>query len=319
MTLVVVTVTVVLAPEAPAQPAAGVPRIGYLTPFPLTGSVIETFREGLRERGYIDGQNVRIEARSSGQQSERMAALATELVAANVDIIVAQTGGAALAAKRATTRIPIVRAGSADAVAQGLIASLARPGGNVTGFTLFTPEFVPKRIALLREALPRAMRVAALLCTDVMTNRAELSAARSTATRLGIRLEPHEYGPGRSWESLAVIMERAKPDALFMLDCVNFPFDAIAEFSLRNRIPTFSHIAALARSRGMLLSYGPDPLVTTRRAAEYVERILKGERPADLPVEQPSTFELVINLKTARSIGVTIPPTLILRASRIIE
>jgi putative tryptophan/tyrosine transport system substrate-binding protein len=317
--LVVALSIVAAVPAAgPAEPAPGLHRIGYLTPFSLNGSVIQAFREGLREFGYLEGQNILLEARSSGQDSDRFAGLAAELVAAKPDIIVAQTGTAAVALKRATTRIPIVMAGSGDAVAYGIIASLAQPGGNVTGFTLFTPELVPKRVELLREALPRAKRIAVLACPDNLTNANDLATAEATARKLGLRLEAFEYRTPASWKALAELMERSRPDGLLMLDCVNVPFQAIVDFTLRMRLPSFSPYPATV-ALGTLMAYGPDPISTTRRSAEYVDRILKGARPQDLPVQHPSKYELHINVKTARAFSLTIPTSLLARADKVVE
>jgi putative ABC transport system substrate-binding protein len=314
----IVIVAALLPVSGGAQPAPGAHRIGYLTPFALDGLVIQAFREGLRAHGYVDGENVRIVARSSGQDNSRFPALAAELVASTPALIVAQTGTAALALKRATSRIPIVMAGSADAVAFGLVTSMAKPGGNVTGFTLFTPELVPKRVELLREALPRATRIVILSCSDNPTGAADVAAAETTARKLGMRLETFEYRAPASWKLIAEALERSRPDGLLMLDCVNIPFQAVMDFTLRARLPGFSPYPALV-PLGALMAYGPDPLTTTRRAAEYVDRILKGSRPQDLPVQHPSKYELHINLKTARAFGITIPPSLLARADKVIE
>jgi putative tryptophan/tyrosine transport system substrate-binding protein len=303
---------------ARAEPAPGMHRIGYLTPFSLTGSVMDAFRAGLLDHGYVEGKNIRIEARSSDQDASRLAALAADLVSAKVDLIVAQTGQAALAAKQATSRIPIVMASSADAVAQGIIVSLAHPGSNVTGFTLISPDYVPKRVELLRETLPKATRVAVLVCSDSLTKRDELAAAEASARRFGLRVQAVEYQTPASWDAIALSMERSRPDAMFMLDCVSVPFQAIADFTLRHRIATFSPFPAVV-TLGMLLGYGPDPFVTTWRVAEYVDRVLKGAKPNDLPVQRPSTFRLAVNLKTAKALGITIPPSLLLRADQVID
>jgi len=316
--LIALLIASALPTAVSAQPAPGLHRIGYLTPFLPNGSTIAVFRQGLRDYGYVEGQNIQLEVRSSGQDSSRFAALAAELVATKPDIIVAQTGTAALALKHATARIPIVMAGSGDAVAYGIIGSLARPGGNVTGFTLFTPELVPKRVELLREVLPRAKRVAVLACPDNLTNATDLAAASATAQKLGLRLDPFEYRTPASWKAMAEIIERSRPDGLLMLDCVNIPFQDIANFTLRIRLPSFSPYPGTV-PLGTLMAYGPDPIGTTRRAAEYVDRILKGARPQDLPVQHPSKYELHINLKTARTFGLPISPSLLARADKVIE
>jgi putative tryptophan/tyrosine transport system substrate-binding protein len=316
--VVLVVVSAFLPPVGEGQPAPGFYRIGYLTPFSVKGSMIETFRDGLRAHGYVEGRNVHIEARSSGQDGSRLDALAVEIVATRPDIIVAQTGAAALALKRATTRIPIVMAGSADAVAYGIIASLAQPGGNITGFTLFTPELVPKRLELLRESLPHAKRIAVLGCPVSLTNATDLASAEATARKLGLRLEAYEYRTPASWKAMAEVMQRSRPDGLLMLDCTNIPFEDIADFTLRLRLPSFSPYPATV-AFGTFMAYGPDPFGTTRRAAEYVDRILKGARPQDLPVQHPSRYELHINLKTARTLGLTIPASVLARADHVIE
>ena len=301
-----------------AQPAAKVYRIGYLTPYPADGPGAQSFRQGLRELGYVEGRDIIIETRRAEQRPIDLEKAAAELVAARVDVLVAATGVAALAAKRVTATIPIVMAASADPVTQGIVASLARPGGNVTGMTSLMPELTPKRLEILKEALPRPKRMAALWCPDSEISHVELRHSQAAADRLQLQLEPVSYRADVSWNAIAESLRLNRPDALVIFDCPGIPIGEVVDLALKHRLPTISGFVALTRSGG-LLSYGADTLAMSRHAAVFVAKILKGAKPADLPVEQPTKFELVINLKTAKALGVTIPQTLLLRADQVIE
>jgi len=313
---------VLVAPlGAEAQQAGKVWRIGYLTPFSLRNAppAVNAFNEGLRDLGYIEGRNVVIERRSAELRHDDLPKLAAELVAAKVDIIVAATGMTALAVKRVTSTVPVVMAGSADAAAQGIVDSLQRPGGNVTGLTTLTAELAPKRLEIFREALPGLKTVAALWCPEFPINHTELERVRAAAQAFRFSIVSVEYRTPASWDAVVDSLQRTAPDALFILDCTTLPFDRIAQYALRSRLPTMSPYSGVVSHFGGLMSYGANVAAMSRRAAIFVDKILRGAKPADLPVEQPTTFELVINMKTAKALGLTIPPSLLLRADQVIE
>jgi putative tryptophan/tyrosine transport system substrate-binding protein len=303
---------------AEAQQAARMYRIGYLTPVPLWTPAAEAFKQGLRDLGYVEGRNIVIEARTANRRDGDLPKLAVELVAANVDIIVAATGMAALAAKRVTSTIPIVMTGSADAVAQGIVDSLQRPGGNVTGLTALTPELGPKRLEILREAIPRARTIVVLWCPEFPNNQVELDYIQAAAKVLRFSITLLEYRTPESWDAAIAVLQRARPDALFLVDCTSLPYPKILAFAIESRLPTMGAYAQITRARG-LISYGADIAAMTRRAAVFVDKILRGTKPADLPVEQPTKFEIPINLKTAKALGLKIPPSLLARADQVIE
>ena len=303
---------------AQAQQPGKVYRIGYLTLFPLDDPLAESFRQGLRGLGYVEGRDLVIEGRSAQQRQSDLEKLAAELVVAKVDVLVAAQGLAALAAKHVTATIPIIMAASADAVTQGIVASLARPGGNVTGMTQLTPELAPKRLEILKEALPRLKRVTALWCPDSEASRVELRHSQAAAKRLQLQLEAVSYRTDAFLKAVADSLRLNRPDALVIFDCPYFPDEALIDLALKQRVPTISGFAELTQYGG-LLSYGADVPAMARRAAVFVDKILKGAKPGDLPVEQPTKFELTINLKTAIALGLTIPPSLLQRADQVIE
>lgn len=210
-------------------------------------------------------------------------------------------------------------AGSADAVPQGIIESLSRPGGNVTGLTALSSELAPKRLELLKDLQPRIKNVAVLWCPPSQISRLELGnvQAASKAQQVDIQVV-HYDGTPKSWNDARELLERSRPDALFLLDCTNLPFQAIVDFSLQRRLPTMSPYSVVTRL-GALVSYGPDFASMARGAANYVDKLLKGAKPADLPVEQPTKFELVINSKTAKALGLTIPQSLLMRADEVVQ
>jgi len=315
---VTLTLSLALAPlAAEAQQAGKVYRIGYLTPFALPNPSHEAFRQSLNELGYVEGRNIVIARRSAKGNYGDLPKLAAELVDANVDVIVAATGMTALAAKGVTSTIPIVMV-SADAVTQGIVASLARPGGNVTGVTTLSSQLAPKRLEILKEAIPRLSRVAALWCPAFPINHVELQHTKEAAKALRLHLELLEYRTPASWEAAMTALRANGPAALVVFDCTALPLDAIPVFALEQRIPTLSPYTYITH-RGGLLSYGTNTQAMNRLIAAYVDKILKGARPADLPVEQPTKFDLVINLKTAKALGLTIPQSLLGRADEVIE
>ena len=307
------SVSVALAPPAEAQQPAKIPRLGYLVVAPLSDTPSPeraAFLTGLRELGWIEGKTIAIEYRSAKWNVELLNDLAEELVRMKVDIIVVAGGGAPLrgAAKQATSTIPIVMTGSADPVAERLVASLARPGGNVTGMSLMTHELGSKRLELLKEVVPRVARLA-VLWNPATSDDLELRATRAAAHTLGITLKLMEMKNADDLARVLAVLEKERPDGLTMF---------VGDFAKKHKIPTIFGAREFAEAGG-LMSYAPDIAESFRRAATYVDKILKGAKPADLPVEQPTKFELVINLKTAKALGLTIPPTVLLRADKVIQ
>jgi putative ABC transport system substrate-binding protein len=309
---------------AEAQQAAKVPRIGYLSPnLAALPHVPEAFRQGLRDLGYVEGRNVVIETRDGEGKPDRLPALAAELVALKVDVLVAGSTIAALAAKQATRTLPIVFAAAGDPVQSGLVTSLSRPGGNVTGLSLLAPELVGKRLELLTQAIHGVTRVAVLWEPGAFGERTDkntLKEADVAARALGVRLQVVEARGPEDFDRAFSDMTRARAGALTVLPSGMFIGQRrrLVELAAKNRLP------AVYQSResvdaGGLMSYGPNIADGFRRAATYVDKILKGAKPADLPVEQPTKFELVINLKTAKALGLTIPQTLLGRADEVIQ
>ncbi len=304
-----------------AQEAAKVWRIGFLHGATASGlaSQVEALRAGLRDLGYVEGKNLVIEFRWADGNFERLPGLVAELVRLQVDLIVASGSPAIRAAKAATTTIPIVMASSGDVVALGLVASLARPGGNITGSTAVAPESTAKRLELLKEAFPRTRQVAVLLNPDSPGRGPTLQAMEVTAKSLKLELHPFGVrGPG-DIDSAFVAMAKRRIDAVVTDDdgVLATYVEAIARHAVKIRLPSIGR-SELPEAGG-LMAYGADRRELFRRAAYFVDRILKGAKPADLPVEQPTKFDLVINLKTAKALGLTIPPSLLLRADQVIQ
>jgi putative ABC transport system substrate-binding protein len=306
---------------AEAQPAGKVPRIGILTLASSASTpILQAFRVGLRELGYVESQNIALEFRFAHGKPETLASLAAELVRQDMDVIVADGGQAALAAKSATQRIPIVMGAVADPVKVGLVTSLARPGTNVTGLTLLSVELSSKRLQLLREAIPQASRVAVLWNPGNPAAKDYLEQTKGAARALGVELAPVEARSASDLDAALEAVAAARPSALISLaDATLWNHRRrIVDFAARKRIPAMFPEREFADDGG-LMAYGPNVPANFRRAAVYVDKILKGARPADLPVEEPTTFELVINLKTAKTLGLTIPPSLLQRADQVIE
>jgi putative tryptophan/tyrosine transport system substrate-binding protein len=319
--LVALLVFLITAGAAMAQAAKKVYRIGYLTPFQLPSPGSEAFRQGMRDLGYVEGHDIVIEMRGAGQQYGELQKLATELVALKVDVIVAATGVTALAAKRATSSVPIVAAASNDAVAMGMVESLGRPGGNVTGLSGMSAELAPKRLELLKQLVPDLKRVLALWCPRSPISHEEMAHVKAAAKLLGVQVESLESDAApQSWRTvLEAGLRQHRPGALFLLDCTNLPFQAIAETALQHRLPVMSPYLNVTR-QGALVSYGPDWNDMHRRIAPtYVDKILKGANPADLPVQQPTTFDLALNTTTAKAIQLKIPRGFMLRVNSVIE
>ena len=309
-----------------AQQAAKIARIGYLVNNLAGGppGLQEAFRQGLRDLGYVEGRNVVIEYRSAEGKFERLPALAAELVALNVDVLVAGGGTlAALAAKHATSTLPIVFTAVGDPVTSGLVTSLARPGGNVTGLSLLFPELVGKCLEHLKQAVPGVSRVAVLLQPGAVPERTDTDLrkeAEVAARALGVRLHFVEARRPPDINRAFSDMTRARAGALTVLSTPMFASERrrLVDLAAKNRLPTVFSFRDYVDAGG-LMSYGPNLSDLSRRAATYVDRILKGAKPADLPVEQPTKFELVINMKTAKALGLTIPPSVLGRADHIIE
>lgn len=306
---------------ANAQPRGRVPRIGVLasTSPAERGAFLDGFWPGLHELGWVEGQSIAIEWRWAEGKPERLPELAADLVRLNVDIIVAQGTPPSLAAKHATTAIPIV-AGAGDLVRLGLVASLAQPGGNITGVTVLAGEgFSGKWLELLKEAVPKLSRVAYLLNPANVISVLLCKDAQGVAPALSLTVEAVEVGgPDELDRAFALIPERA--EALMVdADGLFAPYRTrIVEFAANHRLPAMYHLRSYVDAGG-LMSYGPSFSALGRRAAVYVDKILKGTKPADLPIEQPTKFELVINLKTAQALGITIPPMLLFQADEVIR
>jgi putative ABC transport system substrate-binding protein len=320
--LAAVTVGLLAAPlAAEAQQAAGkVPRVGYLETGVVRPRPWEAFRERLRELGYVDGQTVAFEARWADGQLDRLPKLATELVRLKVDVVVTAGSPAARAAKNATTSIPIVMATGGDPVGLGLVATLGRPGGNVTGLTTLSRELSGKRLETLREALPRVSRMAMLWHRtsniDALTRRETEEAAQ----KLGIPLKAHGVdGPDDFDRVLSAIVADRAGAVLVATSPMFFGHRRqLAELALKHRLPSMFAFREYAEAGG-LMAYGPSYTELFQRAAGYVDKILRGASPANLPVEQPTKFELVINRKTAKALGLTIPSAVLARADQVIE
>ena len=309
---------------AEAQQAAKIARIGYLSHNRAANPhTHEAFRQGLRDLGYVEGRNVVIEYRDAEGKFERLPALAAELVALKVDVIVAPPTAAALVAKQATKTIPIVFAVAADPVTSGLVTSLARPGGNVTGLSILAPELVGKNLELLTQGVPGVSRVAVLRQPGVLGERTEkdmLKEAEVAARALGVRPQFVEARGPDDFDRAFSEMIRAHAGALTVLPSTMFGSERrrLVDLAAKNRLPAMYSWREFVDAGG-LMSYGPNVADNYRRAAAYVDKILKGAKPADLPVEQPTKFELVINRKTAKTLGLTIPPSLLQRADEIAQ
>ncbi|MBI3127935.1 MAG: ABC transporter substrate-binding protein [Candidatus Tectomicrobia bacterium] len=315
-----------LALLASTQPAGAQPaeirRIGVLSPFTPSATALwhEAFRRGLRDLGWVEGRNIRVEYRYAEGREDRLPGLAADLVRLRVEVIVAAVSTDALVAKNFTKTIPIVMASTGDALGSGLVQSLARPGGNVTGLTQMAPEMGGKRLELLKEMVPGLSRVAVLWNPRGRISTLGWNETQLPARQLGIELHSVEV---RSPGGLDKAFEEAKRTGAGALAIMPNPVFAgnmkrLAELAAKNRLPAVFHLKEFAETGG-LVAYGPDRSDLFRRAALYVDKILKGAKPADLPVEQPIKFELVINLKTAKALGITIPPEVLQRADRVIR
>jgi putative ABC transport system substrate-binding protein len=304
-----------------AQQARMVPRIGVLTlSVAFSMPAFQAFREGLRDQGYVEGQNIALELRFANGRPEKLGDMATELVRMKVDVLVTESVLAAREARNATRTVPIVTAIHGDPVGAGLAASLTRPGGNVTGLSLLAPELSGKRLQILKEVHPNATRVAIIWNVSNVAASRYLAESRSAGHLLGLQIQSVEVRDPSDLNAAFDAITTARPSA-----CMTLPdgmllahATRIVEFAARARIPALFPDQEFATAGG-LMTYGPSLATSFRQAATYVVKILKGAKPADLPIEQPNKFELVINLKTAKALGLTIPPSLLLRADQVIE
>jgi putative ABC transport system substrate-binding protein len=320
---VVLTLGLFAAPlTSPAQAPGKVPRVGYV--FARVSSADQRLwdaaRQGLRELGYVEGQNITLEIRWAEGRTERLPDLVAELVRLKVDVLVVATTPGALAAKNATRTIPVVFVGVGEAVEGGLVASLARPGGNLTGLTVLNPEISAKRLELLKESLPRISRVAVLTNPGNPIHTIFWRETRTAAQTLGLHLQPIKVRAPEDFDEAFRAATSGRAAALLAFDdplTVGYRARLVA-LAAKYRLPTMYGLREFPDAGG-LVSYGPNFPDQYRRTASYVDRILKGARPADLPVEQPTKFELVINRRTAQALGLAIPPAMLARADQIIE
>jgi putative tryptophan/tyrosine transport system substrate-binding protein len=318
-----VTLGLLVVPLAvEAQPSAPVPRVGLLCLFsPAIGeSKAESFRQGLRDVGYIEGKHIRIESRWAEGHRERLAELAADLVRLEVAVMVTESTLAALAAKQATQTIPIVTAAIGNPVAAGLVASLARPGGNITGVTTFASELSVKRLELLKEAAPQTTLVAVLWNAANPAHAGHLEEIKAAVQALGLPLQAVAVRTPSDFDMAFEAMARTRPSAFITL-ADGMLLDNrthIVAFAAKSGLPGIFPDRDFAEAGG-LMTYGPNLAANFRRAAAFVDKILKGAKPADLPVEQPMKFEFVINLKTAQTLGLTIPPTLLFQATEVLR
>ncbi len=321
-TAAILTLCLLAAPlVTQAQQAGKVWRIGFLSPGSASGQAnrMDALRAGLRELGYVEGKNIVIEYRWAEGKYDRLPDLAAELVRLKVDILVTAGTPATLGAKQTTTTIPIVMAGTGDAVATGLVASLARPGGNITGSTDSVPELTAKLLELLKEVMPRTGRVAVLVNPDNPSHAPVFKAMEATARSLKVELHRVEIRGRNEFESAFAAMTKSRVDAIVVTtdSLFNANVRAIADLAARKQLPA-AGTREFAEAGGSI-GYGVNFPAVSRRAAYFIDKILRGAKPGDLPVEQPTKFELVINLKTAKALGLTIPPSLLLRADQVIE
>jgi putative ABC transport system substrate-binding protein len=330
--LAVVLALILLAPLAVEAQQAGkgkVPQIGILSPTSPSDAghnpsdlavLFAAFGEGLRKLGYVEGQNFKIESRWAEGNYDRLPGLAADLVRLKVDVIVTYGTPASQAAKRATATIPIVMAAIIDPVASGLVQSLAHPGGNITGQSMMSPDLAAKQLEILKEVVPKTSRVAVLHNPANPGNAPEVRQAQDAARALGVRLQLlGARGPSEIDSAFAAMTNERAGALIVLVDAVlQNNRTRITDLAARHRLPAVYGLSEYAEAGG-LLAYGPNRLEMFRRAATYVDRILKGAKPGDLPVEQPNKFALVINVKTAKTLGLTIPPSLLLRADQMIE
>ena len=316
------TIFLATVPLAEAQQPAKVARVGYAA---ATGSAASdlsfaALREGLRDLGHIDGKNILFEYRSVQGQQDRMPGIVAELIQLKIDVLFCPNLPAIDAAKQATKTIPIVMVSNVDPVELGIVNSFARPGGNITGLTLQSLELSGKRLELLKEIFPKLARVALVWNTGDQSMNLITKQIQAAAPPLGVTLQPYGVRDPNDFGGIFDKISQNPPDALFSVAdrLISSQRKQILEFGVKNKIPTMFD-SAPAVEAGALMAYGPSRAEVSRRAAVYVDKILKGSKPADLPIEQPTKFEFIINLKTAKQIGLTIPPNVLARADKVIR
>ena len=309
------------APLAVAQPVGKSGRVGVIrttgpTDFP---QFAEAFRDGLRDAGYVEGQNVSVEYRWAEGEAERLPTLAADLVRLDVDVIVASGTDAALAVRRASATIPLVFLAVADPVGSGLIATLAHPGGNSTGLAFLTPDINDKRLELLKQATPLTQRVAVLVNPGNEGHRRQFARLEQAASTLKVKLVAVEVQRPEDFDNAFVAISKERSPALMIMvsPLHHRHIQRLADLALQAKVPSMMEFTEFAKAGG-LMAYGPSWAEFSRRAGEYVGKILKGAKPADFPVEQPTKFEFVVNRKTADALRITIPPALLLRADQVI-
>jgi ABC-type uncharacterized transport system substrate-binding protein len=307
---------------ARAQHGGKIPRVGFMgnSTAALEANLIGPFREGLREHGYEEGRNVEIVFRWAEGRYERFPALIAELIAANVDVIVTAGTPAALAVKKATSTVPVVMAAVGDPVGTGIVSSLARPGGNITGLSGTAPDLEGKRLELLREVVPNLSQVAFFLNPANALHDISLRQARAAANTLHIKLLSQEVRRSEDLDGAFASIVKERPGGLLILADRVFLYDRerLMKFATERRLPSVNAYRELVEAGG-LMSYGPSYEDMHRRAADYVDKNLKGAKPSDLPIEQPTKFNLLINAKAAKALAIALPPTLLARAGQVIE
>jgi putative ABC transport system substrate-binding protein len=315
-------VLLALCPFAQAQQPKKIARIGYLgaASYAANRARVEAFRQGLREAGYIEGQNIIIDYRYAEEKFDRIPALAAELVGLNVDVIVSGGSAATRPAREASATIPIVMTNDPDPVANGFVASLARPGGNITGLSTLSPEISGKRLEILREVVPKLSRVAVFGSSTEPNDAQSLREVELVAAALKMTLQYLDVRGSKDIETGFRAANKGRADALLVLSGAGFVAQRrrVTDLAAKNRLPAIYHRAEFVEDGG-LMSYATSLIDLSRRAAIYVDKILKGAKPADLPVEQPKKFEFIINLKAAKQIALTIPPNVLARADRVIK
>ena len=316
------TLLLAVSLAATAQPPKKVPRIGYLAAVSATADAprLAAFRQALRELGYVEGQTIQIEYRHESADLQRLPEHAAELVRMNIDLLVAVTSNAAVAAKKTTSTVPIVFMGVTDPIAIGLAQSLARPGGNITGITNVAAVLAGKRLELLKEVLPKLTRVAVLWDPKAPGSIPQWDASQEPAGKLGLQLFSMQVSTVEDYHAAFRDAVKARNHAVWVTlnPVANSNQKLIAELAVENNLPSICARTDYAEN-GCLLAYGPGYQTEGSDGARYVDRILKGAKPADLPIEQPTKFELVINLKTAGRIGVTVPPSVLDRADKLVR
>jgi putative tryptophan/tyrosine transport system substrate-binding protein len=320
---VAAVIVMVFACEADAQQRGKVPHVGILLPSSPTSSPdanLEAFRQGLRDLGYVDGRNITLEYRWAENREDQYPALVAELIRLKVDIIFTTSTPAVLVAKQATNTIPIVFPVSSDPVSVGIVDSFARPGGNATGLSSMASDLWPKRMELLKEAFPKVSRLAMIWNSSNPGMKLRAKETVASAGPLGVTVQDRGVRDLNGLEGLFAILSKDRPDALLtMVDpFTRFHLKRILEFAAKNRLPAMYEERSFVEAGG-LISYGPSNAELYRRSATYVDKILKGANPADLPVEQPTRFELFINLKTAKELGLTIPQSVLYQADKVIK